>query len=146
MAEGMGFLFSIEFDPLGIPRGFKDRFESALREAAVLGKGLQCYLGALGGNRFTYGFVWRPGGDVTLEDREHFEEWLRTQLLTCKVALGDPEPMEFSDVNREITERVFELDNLSAADRQAAAEWKAWVLARLPSKPGEQAGESVTPD
>jgi hypothetical protein len=139
MARGVGIQFQIEFDPFGIPRGFKDRFESALREEAVLGKGLKCYLGALGGDRFTYGFVWRPGGDISLEDRQRFEEWLCAQSVTCKVALGDPEPMESSDINREITERVFELDNLSAPDRQAAAEWKAWVLARLPNKPRDQA-------
>jgi hypothetical protein len=146
MAEGLGFQFSIEFDPFGIPRGFKDRFEAALREEAVLGKGLKCYLGALGGNRFTYGFVWRPGGDLTLEDRQRFEEWLRAQPVTCKVALGDPERMEASDINRELTERVFELDNLSAADRQAAAEWKAWVFARLPNKPREQAEPGAAAD
>lgn len=146
MAEGKGFQFSIEFDPFGIPRGFKDRFESALREDAIVGKGLKCYLGALGGNRFTYGFVWRPGGDITLADREQFEEWLRAQPVTCKVALGDPEPMESSDINRELTERVFELDQQSAADRRAAAEWKAWVLARLPNPPEEQADPGAPAD
>ena len=146
MAEGLGFQFSIEFDPFGIPRGFKDRFQSALREEAVLGKGLNCYLGALGGNRFTYGFVWRPGGDITLEARQHFEEWLCAQPVTCKVSLGDPEPMESSDINREITERVFELDNLSPADRQAPAEWKAWVSAGLPNKPRGQAEPDAAAD
>ena len=138
MPEGLGFQFSIEFDPFGIPRGFKTRFESALREEAILGKGLDCYLGALGGNQFTYGFVWRPGGDITLGDRQEFEDWLRAQPTACRVALGDPEPMGSSDINRKITECVFELDNLTAADRQAAAEWREWVSARLPNKPGER--------
>lgn len=139
MAEGLGLQFVIEFDPFGIPRRFKDRFESALREQAVFGKGLDCYLGALGGNRFTYGFIWRPKGNITLQDRDVFEEWLRAQPVTCKVALGDPEEMETSDINREIKERVFELDNLSAADRKEAAEWKEWVLARLSKEPEGQA-------
>src|SRR4051794_19313245 len=134
MSEGTEFLFSIEFDPFGIPPGFKNRFQSDLREKAVLAKGLKCYLGALGGDRFTYGSVWRPGGDITLEDRRQFEDWLRAQPVTCKATLGDPEPSESTDINREITERVFELDNLSAADRQAAAEWKASVLSQLPNK------------
>ncbi len=146
MAEGLGFQFVIEFDPFGIPRGFKDRFESALREQAVLGRGLKCYLGALGGNRFTYGFVWRPGDDFTLEDRQSFEEWLRSQPVTCKVALGDPEPMATSDINREITERVFELDQMSVADRQAAAEWREWVFSRLPHTPVEQADPNARRD
>jgi hypothetical protein len=141
MVEGLGFQFSIEFDPFGIPRGFKSRFEQALREEAVSSKGLECFLGALGGDRFTYGAVWRPGSHITLADRQAFEEWLRARPLTCKIALGDPEPMELSDITREITERVFELDNLSAADRQSASEWRNWVLARLSNgreKPGDQ--------
>jgi hypothetical protein len=109
-----------------------------LREESVVGRGLECYLGALGGNRFTYGAIWRPDGNLTLQDREEFEEWLRAQPITCKVALGDLEPMHTSDINREITERTFELDNMTAADRKAAAEWKEWVLARLPNKPGTE--------
>jgi hypothetical protein len=146
MAEGLGFQFVIEFDPFGIPRGFKDRFESTLREQAVFGKGLDCYLGALGGNRFTNGFIWRPNGDITLQDCQEFEEWLRAQPVTCKVALGDPEPMETSDIHRTITERTFELDNLSAADRQSAAEWKERVLAGLRKQPEEQAEPGAAAD
>jgi hypothetical protein len=141
MAEEIGFQFVIEFDPFGIPPGFKTRFELSLREEAVLVRGLKCYLGALGGNRFTYGFIWRPEGAVTLEDRQRFEEWLHAQPITCKVALGDPEPLRTSDINREVTERVFELDNMSAEDRQAAAEWRAWVFDRLGGNQKEQ-GES----
>jgi hypothetical protein len=135
MAEGLGFQFSIEFDDFGIPPGFKERFESTLLEVAVRAKGLDCFLGALGGISHTYGFLWRPGGDITLEDRQAFEESLRAQAMTCEVALGDPEPMESSNIRRKVTERVFELDNLSVQDRQAAAEWKERILSRVPRKP-----------
>jgi hypothetical protein len=136
MADAMGFRFSIQFDPLGIPRGFKDRFEAALRDEAVRGQGLDCQLGNFGGNRVTYGFIWRPQGDITIEDRQRFEEWLRVQPLTCKVALGDLEPISSADLNRAVTERVFELDQMSPADRQAAAAWRDAVHAKLPRKPG----------
>ncbi len=68
MSTGLAFQFRIEFEPFGILPGFKDRFEAALRYEAVLGKGLDCYVGAFGGSQFTYGTVFRPGGDVTLEE------------------------------------------------------------------------------
>jgi hypothetical protein len=124
MATELVFQFEIEFDQARLPQGLMERFESALRE--YLGsRGLGLFLGGFGGCKLTYGFVHRPSGDAGLADREVLEEWLRVQPITCKVALADPEPYASSDVNRKITTgRLFELDNLSAADRQSAAAWR----------------------
>jgi hypothetical protein len=83
-------------------------------------------MSALGGMVRCRGDVRRKSGAVTEADRQSLAEWIKAQHVRCVARLGaleeeDDETQYF----RPIDEWVFEVDNLTDADRnQAAAEWR----------------------
>ena len=131
MADKLAFRFRIRFPPGANPRGYKDQFERSLQEQVIQEIGLECYFGGLGGGACSYGVVWREDGPLTLADRERIESWIRSQRIACCVELGELEPLEFTDLLREVADRVFDVNNLTDEDRQLAAAAEQEMLARI---------------
>ena len=83
---------------------------------------LRVLMGQHGGMANTYGVVHRKRWGVKEKDRVAFAEWIKAQRVRCTVRLGElEEETESTDLVREITEWIFEVDNLTKDDRKAAA-------------------------
>lgn len=116
------FRYMIEFDPLANPPGRTSRFESDLRVYAA-STGLDCVMGALGGNVRTYGWVGRPDSDVSTMDRMAFLDWIVRQPIKATVSLGEMENEGdcTSQLMGETDGPTNQIDNLSETDRTDAA-------------------------
>jgi hypothetical protein len=120
----ISFLYDIVFVPFKNPPDTKDCFEMALR-SYFSSNGLHYGVSALGGMVHTCGVVWRNERDVTLEDRTKLADWIKTQRIQCTARLGDlEEETDGTDYFRDVTEHVFEVDNLTAEERQQAAKYE----------------------
>jgi hypothetical protein len=124
MAEVL-FLYDVEFVvPGDNPPDGKERFAEALRSYFET-HDLEYGMSALGGMTRCRGDVRRKVGLVTDDDRRSLANWIKAQHVRCIARLGALEE-ENNDTQyfRPITEWVFEVDNLTDADRQRAA--TAW--------------------
>jgi hypothetical protein len=55
-------------------------------------------------------------------DRVALADWIKTQRIRARAKLGSlEEDTESTDLCRDITECIFEVDNLTKEDRKAAA-------------------------
>jgi hypothetical protein len=106
------------------PPGRKEQFEADMR-AFLKARRLRCLMGAFGGRANTYGVVHRKRWGVKEADREVLAEWIKLQRIRGTVRLGALEvDDESTELVRDITEWVFEVDNLTAKDRKEAATYK----------------------
>ena len=113
------------------PPRTKDRFEEDLK-AYFAAQGLDFGMSALGGMVACRGHVSGKGRSVTEFDRHALAEWAKAQRVRCTARLGaleiDHDDLQFF---REVTECVFEIDNLTPEDRAEAAafheETRRWV-------------------
>jgi hypothetical protein len=113
------FLYDFEIPPNLNPPGTLDRLREAVRAYFASRGWDNCGMGALGGNLHLYGDVGRKGQPVTEDDRHALAEWARNQRFCGTVRLGK---IESGDIRlRKVTEWVFEVDNLSEAERAEAA-------------------------
>ncbi|WP_020470398.1 hypothetical protein [Zavarzinella formosa] len=112
------FLYDFEIPASLNPAGTLDRIREDLR-AYFESRGWDNYgMGALGGSLHLYGDVSRKNRPVTEQDRLALGEWARNQRFRGTVRLG---AVESGDSHlRKITEWVFEVDNLSEAERAEA--------------------------
>ena len=127
------FLYDVEFPPYQNPPGTKDRCDTDLG-AYFVSRGLDYGMSALGGNVRTRGDVRRRRRPVKDADRHALGAWIQTRPVRCIARLGAVERLTGStEFFRDITEWVFEVDNLTDDDRRRAAEYeherKAWALA-----------------
>lgn len=117
--DSMGtiFLFHVEFAQLANPPASKSRFEADLM-AFLKARRLCVLLGQQGGMTNTYGVVHRKRWGVKEKDRIALAEWIKCQAVHCTVRLGKIEEETCStDLVREITECVFEVNNLAKDDK-----------------------------
>lgn len=131
MSDKLAIQFRIRFQPHENPPGRVQLFTDALRDQAILGSGLACYFGGLGGGACAYGVIWSEAKPITLADRDHIAAWIRQQPIACRVELGSLEPIDGTDITREVDEYVFSVDNLTDDDRQAAAQREQTLQAKL---------------
>lgn len=132
MPSNVIFLYDVEFVPFKNPPGTKERFEENLKEQAFRANGLDFLMSGLGGMVHTRGIVFRRTEALTMQDRQKVEDWLRTRPMRCTVRLSDLEQeSDSTDYFRAITERVFEVDNLTEEDRRQAAAYEAQIKSRV---------------
>jgi hypothetical protein len=121
------FLYHVEFAPYANPPDTKACFEADL-QAFLKARRLRCLVGLHGGMKNTYGVVYRNRWGVKEADRIAFAEWIMHQRICGTARLSElEEDAESTDLDRDITEWVFEVDNLTKADRREAAEYKKSV-------------------
>ena len=124
MAAIFQFLYEVEFPPYANPPHTKERFEGDL-SAYLKSHRLRFLMSGLGGNKYTRGVVYRKRWGVKELHRVALADWIKAQRICCIVRLGAlEEDTDDSLLVREITEWVFEVDNLTKEDRQAAAAHK----------------------
>ena len=115
------FLYHVEFPPFANPPTTKSRFEADLR-AFLMARRLRCLAGPFGGMANAYGVVYRKRWGVKEADRQAVSEWIKSQRIRATVRVGELEEYtESTDLVRDITEWVFEVDNLTKKDRREAA-------------------------
>jgi hypothetical protein len=118
------FLYHVEFPPFANPPSTKSRFEEDLK-TFLKARHLRFLMGQQGGMANTYGVVHRKRWGVKEADRMALTEWIKVQRIRCTARLGDlEEDTEDTELVREITELVFEVDNLTKEDRKAATAYK----------------------
>jgi hypothetical protein len=79
-------------------------------------------MGQHGGTANTYGVVHRKRWGVKEADRQALADWIRAQPIRATVRLGAlEEDTAVTELARDITEWVFEVNNLSALVRRRAA-------------------------
>lgn len=127
------FLYDVEFPRYQNPPGTKGRFDRDLG-AYFVSRGLDYGMSSLGGDVRTRGDVRRKRRPVTDTDRRELADWIRTRRVRCVARLGAVERMtDSTEFFRDITEWVFEVDNLTDEDRRRAAEYevelKEWARA-----------------
>ena len=127
----LGFLYCVRFKQFANPPNTKMRFEETLRTDAIIANGMKCLVGSQGGMKHSYGLVFRESGQVTMQDRDLIQQWIKKQRICCHVTLGEIEPIESCDPKRELTECVFDVDNLTDADRREAREYQLEIEAKL---------------
>ena len=66
-----------------------------------------------------------------MADRDIIQNWIKKQRVCCRVMLGDLESLDSYDFKRELTECVFDVDNLTDADRQEARKYQVEIEAKL---------------
>jgi len=82
-------------------------------------------MGQQGGMANTYGVVHRKRWGVKEADRIALTEWIKVQRILATARLGNlEEDTGKTELVRDITELVFEVDNLTKEDRKAAAAYK----------------------
>jgi hypothetical protein len=114
------FLVRVEFRPFANPAGTTARFEEALK-VYLKGRRLHCLIGGQGGTACTYGVVYRKRWGVKEDDRVALAKWISAQRICATVKLGDlQEDSDSTDLIREITEWVFQVDNLTKRHRSKA--------------------------
>lgn len=124
------FRYDIELTPEQNPRGAMDRFQEELR-AWFAARGLDYGMGALGGDRHCYGEIG-PSPPATEADRQAMAAWLGVQRIHATVRLGAVEwPHPPADMLAPITDWVFAVDNLTDADRAAAAAYHGEMRRRV---------------
>jgi hypothetical protein len=114
------FSYDIEFTPEANPPGTTDTFREALREW-IVARHLGYTIGALGGGRHCYGHVG-SSTPVTEADRQDMAAWVSRQRICAKARFGSLNDLEPTLLD-PITDLVFAVDNLTEADRIAAAEY-----------------------
>jgi hypothetical protein len=121
------FLYHVEFPYFANPPETKRRFETDLL-AFLRARRLRCLMGQQGGMANTYGVVHRKRWGVKEADRIAVADWIKAQRICATVRLGRlEEDNELTDLCRDITECLFEVDNLTKADRKAAAAYERWT-------------------
>lgn len=107
--EGLIFQFVIEYSNEERSSSRRQCFENAFGEEALEANGLKC---AISKNlKRSYGFVYRPGGDVEESDRRDLERWIRSQEISCEVSFGDVEPCGTADFNSPFESLTFVVDH-----------------------------------
>lgn len=138
------FLYHVEFPPFANPANTKSRFEADLM-TFLKARRLRVLMGQQGGMANTYGVVHRKRWGVKEEDRIAFANWIKVQRVRCKARLGElEEDTESTELTREITEWVFEVDNLTKEDRKAVAAYKSRITKLGRSKTKTAAPEAAT--
>ena len=128
------FLYHVEFPPGANPPFTKTRFEAGLM-AFLKARRLRALWGHHGGLANTYGVVRRKRWGVKEPDRVALADWIKAQRIHATARLGKlEEDAETTDLDRDITEWVFPVDNLTAEDRLAAEEYDR-RLRGLPTGP-----------
>lgn len=93
--------------------------------------GVEYGIGALGGMRNIYGDATGPT-EVNLRTvREQFASWLLNVPLNASVKLGRLKPVEVARLMDNDWELEFELNNLTEADRAAAAAYYLSLSERI---------------
>ncbi len=77
------FQFRIYFDHDHQGDSVKFGTERALR-AWTEARGMDCYIGALGGGRVAYGAIFRESDGAGADDRAAFVEWVRSQPIVAR--------------------------------------------------------------
>ncbi len=115
------FLYHVEFPSFANPPGTKSRFEADLM-VFLKSRRLRCLMGQQGGMANTYGVVHRKRWGVKEADRLALAEWIKAQRIRATVRLGElEEDTESTELDRDITEWVLQVDNLTKEEKKAAA-------------------------
>lgn len=118
------FLYHFELDPRRNPPHTIERFSEALR-AYFEARGLEYGMSGLGGAVHCRGCVFGTGRELTEDDRRALGDWARGQRVRCTARLGAlEEDHDDLPLFREVTEWVFEIDNLLDEDRAEAEAWQ----------------------
>ena len=108
--EDAYFLYMFELPQGQNARGAMDLFREGVREFFAA-RGLDCGMGALGGDFRCYGHARRVGGPTTEDDRRALAGWAATQPVRGLARLGVVEPLDRGQSRlRQPTEWVFPLD------------------------------------
>ncbi len=120
-------LYDFEFVPYQNPPYTRERFSEALR-AFFEDRGLDYGMSSLGGMVHCRGDVRGKERPVTEDDRQALAAWAGRQRVRCTARLGAIEE-DHDDLAlfREVTEWVFDVDNLAAEDRAKADEWREGI-------------------
>lgn len=108
-------------------------FSDGLYDLITKEIGLKAIWGAQGGMATVNGLLYREeeANSISLDDREQIADWIRRQPIDCTATFGDPEPEDTFSMKRDLTELVFEVRNLTDADRNQARKYKESIQARL---------------
>jgi hypothetical protein len=83
-------------------------------------------MGQQGGMINTYGVVYRKRWGVKEEHRVALADWIKLQPIRCTARLGElEEDTESTDLDRDITEWVFQVENLPKEVRKATKAYKS---------------------
>jgi uncharacterized protein YggL (DUF469 family) len=128
--DNIVFLFDFEFIPYTNPPDAMDRFTRGLK-AFLVARGVDYAISGLGGMVHCRGVVGgEKGRPVTKDDREAVACWAQNQRVQCTARLGAlEEDREETQYFRDVTEWVFNIDNLTDEDRAVAAAWLERVQA-----------------
>jgi hypothetical protein len=132
------FLYQVEFPPFANPPNTKLRFEEDL-QSFLKARRLRFLMGAQGGMAHTYGVVYRKRWGVKEADRIALAEWIKLQRIYATARLGDlEEDTKETNLIREITEWVFEVDNLTDPDHAEAADYRTKMIRWIESARAKQ--------
>ena len=126
------FLFDIVFDTNENPPRTCDRFSESLK-VFLASHQFDIRLSGMGGMGRCRGYAYPMNGDVALDGiHQALENWIRAQRAKCTARFGNwEEHHDQVEYFREVTERVFEVDNLMDEDRAEAAAWHEKVRQRM---------------
>lgn len=134
------FIYRVRLQERVNPPGRYDALSDLIREW-IKSNGLRYGMGALGGSRTIYGTVDGASEAFLKPVREQFREWLSQLPMCASVQLGRRTRLEAANLMEDDWEVSFDVDNLTEADRAAAATYHAELSRQVEALARKQGNE-----